>query len=176
MKTTKSDLTAARLRELLHYDPETGVFTRKVRTAQMMRVGDIAGNPHENGYITVQLLGRTYRAHVLAWLYTHSAWPPEDVDHINRVRHDNRISNLRLASRSENLQNSGLSRRNTSRHKGVRRQVLSGEPTGRWQAFIYLHRRFTHLGIFSSVEDAAAARKAAEALYHPFAVKEAAHA
>lgn len=167
------ELTAERLRELLHYDPETGVFTWKVTLSRRASAGSIAGAYGANkGYTPISVLKRKYQAHRLAWLYMRGVWPPEDLDHINRDRSDNRLANLRLASRTENSQNANLKRNNTSGCKGVSWHIQSG----RWRAHLMLNRRQIHLGLFDAFDDAVAARKAGEAQYHPFAPKEVAHA
>ena len=90
-----TELTAARLRKMLHYDPETGVFTR-------LWTGNVTGCPDAKGYLRIAADGRSYRAHRLAVLYMTGAWPSEQIDHINQVRTDNRWSNLRPATNGEN--------------------------------------------------------------------------
>lgn len=159
-----SDITAELLRELLHYEPETGVFTWRVSTSNRAIAGKQAGGLKSNGYVQIGLYTKRYHAHRLAWLYVYGSWPPDELDHINRCRADNRITNLRLASRPENNQNLGLSKRNSSGHIGVCWKRV----TGRWQARIMRDYQEVHLGYFGNVSDAVAARKAAEAEYHPF--------
>ena len=91
-------LTAARLRELLQYDPETGVFTRLVKTSNGIKVGDVAGTADARGYILIRVDGWLHLAHRLAWLHMTCEWPKGMIDHINGVRDDNRWSNLRRAA------------------------------------------------------------------------------
>lgn len=162
---SKLDLTAERLRTLLNYQPETGVFTWKVRTTNSIQVGDKAGSATANGYLRIRVDGRSYLAHRIAWLYVHGAWPTEDLDHINRVRDDCRLVNLRLASRSENMQNSSLARNNSSGHKGI----SWSNTHQRWQVSITHQKRRLHLGYFHDVREAVSARKQAEVSLHPFA-------
>ncbi|MCU4119319.1 HNH endonuclease signature motif containing protein [Variovorax sp. N23] len=100
----KSDLTAARLRELLHYDPETGVFTR-ASGGPGIRIGDVAGSLHADGYVAIMLKGSLYQAHRLAMLYVNGQWPDGEVDHRNGNRSDNRIDNLRNTTATVNQQN-----------------------------------------------------------------------
>lgn len=166
MKATKSDLTAARLRERFNYDPETGIFTLRSGKSRYP-IGRQVGCPDRTGYIQVYLDGRTYMAHRLAWLHVYGEWPPETIDHINRVRDDNRIENPRLASYLENNQNVGFRRNNKSGIKGVYWSAGSG----RWKAQIMVEYRNRSLGSYLHIDDAIAARKAAEAKYHPFAAK-----
>ena len=89
-------VTHDRLLEMLSYEPDTGHFRWRVNKAGPgAKVGKIAGNLHKFGYWRVKLDGKYYRAHRLAWFYTHKVWPAFDIDHINGVKHDNRITNLR---------------------------------------------------------------------------------
>ena len=90
-------LTQARLKEFLSYDPESGKGRKPV--------GAVAGCAHVHGYVSSMVDGKNYLHHRLAWLYVHGHFPPEDTDHINGVRSDNRLANLRLAERFENNQN-----------------------------------------------------------------------
>ena len=104
-----ADITAQRLRELLHYDPETGHFTRKVRTAQRHRVGDradlVSTTGNLAGYYRVALGGTKYLAHRLAWFYVHGMWPAGEIDHIDADRGNNRIANLRDVPAQMNKEN-----------------------------------------------------------------------
>lgn len=98
-------LTAERLRAALDYDPATGLFRWIERPNQKIIVGSIAGHVGRKGYIYVTIDKRKYAAHRLAWLYVNGEWPKEQIDHINRVKDDNRISNLRDVSDAENKLN-----------------------------------------------------------------------
>lgn len=100
----KCDLTHSRLCELLHYDPHTGVFRWAVDRARV-RAGDVAGCYDCNGYRTIRIDGYDYFAHRLAWFFVHASWPVAVIDHLNRRRYDNRLSNLRDVTQSENLRN-----------------------------------------------------------------------
>jgi hypothetical protein len=145
-------LTAERLREVLAYDPETGVFTRRVSRGPMS-AGSTAGYPDRDGYLMVCIDYQAYFAHRLAWLYTFGEWPSEDIDHIDRNPSNNALANLRPASRSENLANTKARRDNTSGKKGV----WWHKSAKKWAAGITVKRRAHHLGLFESIEDAAAA-------------------
>ena len=154
-------LTQARLKELLDYDPETGVFVWKVSRSRK-RAGSVAGSKHSAGYINIRIDGPKYLAHRLAWFFTTGKWPREQIDHINCVRADNRFENLRESSPGENARNSLLDARNTSGAKGV-----SWDAThGRWKAQIMVNGARVYLGYFDHVEDAAAAYADASARLH----------
>jgi len=157
----RPELTAEYLRSILNYDQETGIFTWKVSTSSRVKAGDVAGCPDGQGYLQISVQSRLYRAHRLAWLYACGEWPKLDIDHINRNRSDNRISNLRDVSRKQNGQNASKPSSNTSGYTGVswhRRR-------SKWQVKITHSYKMIHLGYFSILEEAIAARKAAEKLY-----------
>lgn len=160
-------LTAERLRQLLSYDPETGVFRRRVTQTNRNKVGDVAGTPNDKGYLLIMVDGRRYLAHRLAWFYVYGEWPAGEIDHINRQRSDNRIANLRDATRSLNTQNTGMFSSNTSGKKGVSFHRASGK----WQARIGLDGRLIHLGVHATKELAALAYEEARAKYHKGAIQ-----
>jgi hypothetical protein len=112
-------LTQERLKHLLDYDKNTGLFTRKVRTVNSVRVGDIAGGINQLGYRAISIDNKIYLAHRLVWLYMYGVFPEKDTDHINMDRADNRLCNLRTATRSQNMRNTGLRANNTTGVKGV---------------------------------------------------------
>jgi HNH endonuclease len=122
MTRKREALTQAELKEHLHYDPETGIFTRLKSIAHRVKIGDIAGCLHVgSGYVNIRVFGIHYKAHRLAWLYIHGINPCNDIDHINGNRSDNRIINLRDVTRSVNKQNTRkCSSNNKSGFLGVR--------------------------------------------------------
>jgi hypothetical protein len=157
-------ITAEHLRELLNYDPATGVFIWKERR-KGVRVGAVAGSIYSTGYRAIKIDQRHYLAHRLAWLYVRGEWPIVDIDHINRQRADNRITNLRPATRSQNQANVPIWRTSSSGYRGVTRRR-----SGRWGAGINAHGRRIELGTFGTPEEASAAyRAAAVAHYGKFA-------
>ena len=148
-------LTQDRLKELLAYDPETGVFQWK-RTKGRMKAGQLAGATDTYGYHVIRVDGVLYKAHRLAWLHTHGNWPAKVVDHINRRPGDNRLCNLREATQSENMHNAN--RKSESGVPGVR---WSSE-RNRWVAQIRVGYRNHVIGSFLSKDEAIAARQRAE--------------
>lgn len=152
-----------RLKELLHYDPDTGVFTN-IKARKGIRVGDVSGTTDRHGYKVIYIDRRQYKAHRLAWLYVNGEFPPEQIDHINRDREDNRICNLRCATRTENNQNLSVSSRNTSGHIGVSWCAR----LQKWHARIMANRKYIHIGYFNEIVDAIAARESAKRQYHTF--------
>jgi len=163
------DLTVGYLRERLHYDPETGVFTWLWRAGNEPWVGQWngrfagapAGSIDAKGYLTIKLDGRTYKAHHLAWLYVTGVLP-KLVDHVDRVRNNNRWRNLRLATSAEQARNRPASSRSMSGVKGVSQRP----DTGRWWARIYVARRMHSLGVYDSLDEAQAAYAAAAKNLH----------
>ena len=98
-------LTIQRISELLDYNKDTGIFVWKIRTSNCIQIGDIAGGLNVDGYLRIKIDGKKYFAHRLAWACVYGSWPVNDIDHIDGIRNNNRISNLRDVTRSVNLQN-----------------------------------------------------------------------
>lgn len=146
-------LTAAGLRELFEYDPTTGVFTRLVYRSPNAKPGDIAGTPGKDGYVQIQIDGKLYKAHRLAWLYVKGEWPPHGVDHRDTIKSNNAWINLRAATPAQNAGNCGPRTSNTSGYKGVCRI----KKNGKWMAQIQIGGRFNFLGYFETAEQAHAA-------------------
>lgn len=161
MATT--DLTAQRLRELLSYDPETGAFTRLVSTCNRVKVGDVAGTLHHEGYIHIRVGGVIRRAHRLAWLYMMGQWPADEIDHINGRRSDNRWANLRDVSKRNNLENQ---RRAQAGNKSGLLGVDYRANLGKWTAQIQVNGKKRHLGTFDTPELAHAAYTEAKRELH----------
>ena len=111
-------LTQARVREVLHYDPETGVFTNRVWRGGNSQVGSVAGWTNGSDYVLVSVDGGQYLAHRLAWFYVHGVWPESDIDHRNHITTDNRLVNLRCGSRSQNNCNQIKARKDNKREIG----------------------------------------------------------
>jgi hypothetical protein len=143
-------LDVNQLFDFLNYDPETGVFIWKVNTARSGKIGNIAGNVNCRGYRSIWINGLQFYAHRLAWAMSHGEWPTLDVDHINQNKSDNRICNLRNASRSENMFNRGKNKNNTSGVKGV----SFCKDTNTWVSRIMVNRKTIHVGRFADKHDA----------------------
>ncbi|RWB95660.1 MAG: HNH endonuclease [Mesorhizobium sp.] len=146
-------LTLTRLKELLRYDPVTGEFRWLVRRGHVM-AGAIAGSINSVGHRQIEIDGRKYLAHVLAWFYMLGVWPETDLDHESTVKDDNRWSNLREASRSQNVANTGARKNNKVGVKGV-----TTLPSGRFAASIKVDGKQIYLGSFDTVEAAGKAYK-----------------
>lgn len=143
-------LTQERLKELLNYDPETGVFTRLIRSSNRGKVGDVAGSMNGNGYLAANIDRSSYKMHRVAFLYMTGAWPVKEVDHINGIRHDNKWNNLRQVTRAQNLQNQhGAKVCSSTGYLGVK--PCPGR-LGFFLAQINTNKKRTHLGTFPSPE------------------------
>ena len=165
---TKSLPSPELLRKLLRYEPDTGKLFWKVRPEgrpewnaryagkEAMTARDTGGYPYG------QIYKRPHRAHRVIWAIVTGAWPKADIDHINGDRSDNRIENLREATRSQNCHNSGLQARNTSGFKGVHFDKRSG----RWRSKIMHCGRETHLGLYETPQEAHAAYSDAASRLH----------
>lgn len=154
-------LTQERLKELLEYNPETGVFTWLNKPCKNMESGKVAGT-NIDGYILISIDYKKYLAHRLVWFYVYGYWP-EEIDHKNHVRDDNKIANLREVTGKENKKNLSLQSNNTSGVTGVSRHKHSD----RWQSSIKVNRKTIFLGYHRGLFEAVAVRKSAE-LKHGF--------
>ena len=162
----RKELTQERLKELLHYDPETGVFTWKTSTSNRRAKGAVAGSLSVHGYCCIGIDGKVYTAHRLAFLYMRGALPSKSVDHRNRDRADNRWCNLREASPGQNSMNSRMRSDNSTGYKGV----VWDKKKRLYKATIKKGAKSFLLGYFDCPLDAAAAyNKAAAQLHGEFA-------
>lgn len=160
MAKTSIPLTAERLKQLVHYDPETGVFTA-AQPRGGIKAGWRLGTTTGKGYRSIMIDGRCYRGNRLAWFYMTGEWPPSLVDHADRDRLNDRWSNLRLANNSQNGINAKPPTNNTSGVTGV----SWVKRNSRWLAYITVNYRRVYVGMFADIESAIAARRAAE-LHH----------
>jgi hypothetical protein len=144
-----TSLTQERLKHLLEYDPEDGVFTRRVACRPCCRAGDEAGYMHK-GYRRVTIDGSAYLVHRLAFLWMTGEWPTGHVDHRDGNKLNNKWSNLRPATWTQNQGNKPVRLDSTSGLKGVawRPRIQ------KWVAYIGSNKQRVHLGVFTSKEDA----------------------
>lgn len=140
------------LKEALEYSPTTGLFIRKIRTSNRIKIGDIAGGLDAKGYVIIRLKNKSHKAHRLAWLYVYGEMPSKEIDHINGIKNDNRISNLRDVSKNINQQNTNAKGYHKDRNK--------------WAAQIRVNKETHYLGSFESEAAASIAYKNAKELYH----------
>ena len=149
-------LTADRLRQVLRYEPRTGLFFW-IEPAPKRVLGGVAGSSKGAGsYTQIGIDGSNYLAHRLAWLYVKGQWPSAELDHRNRIKSDNRWRNLREATHKQNAENQPT-RASRSSVRGVYLQK-----DGRYQAYISHHGRRIHLGRHNTLAAAKRARRAAE--------------
>lgn len=157
-------LTQEHLKTLLEYDPDTGQFVWLTdRPGGRVKAGDVAGTTHYSGYRYVTVSGITVTEHRLAWFYVYGRWPSGDIDHINRLRGDNRLCNLRETTRAENCQNQPLRKSNKSGVTGVYYHKMSAK----WAASISINKKQIHLGVYDTMEEAVKVRRAAETEHYP---------
>lgn len=154
MKPRKDTLTQEELKQILSYDKDTGEFTWLVRTAHKIYVGDTAGYLRDNGYIIIVIKNKNYRAHRLAWLYVNGKFPKDFIDHINGIKNDNRICNLREATSQQNHFN-----------KNVKGYSFDAKK-GKYHAYIGKDGKRTNLGYFKTEAEAKAVYLEAKLKYH----------
>lgn len=148
------------LKKYLHYDPETGLFTRLASGGRGVMVGDVAGTVNSDAYLRIVVNGKCYQAHRLAFLYMKGRFP-DQCDHINHKRADNRWVNLREVTQAENLRNKSIQKNNTSGFTGV----YWHKHTNNWRVQLYLNKNRKELGYFTKLSDAVKARIDAEIEY-----------
>ncbi len=160
-------VTPGRIRELYNYDPETGIFTRRVKTGRSTVVGEAVGSLALNGYLRITVDNVRLLAHRAAWMYSMDEIPDGDIDHINGDRQDNRLCNLRKATRSENMQNE---RRSRAGSKSGLLGAFWHSASGKWMARVRIPggHGYEYLGLFETAEQANAAYIAAKRRLHPF--------
>ena len=149
----KTELTQQRLKDLVCYDPLSGEIRWRFSQSPRFKPWALAGFTTRQGYIDIKVDGRTYKAHRLAWLYMTGEHPSKEVDHINRVKSDNRWENLRQASRDENQWNASLRSDSTCGVSGV----TFNKQSGKWKTQCRANKKRYFLGSYDTKEEAAAA-------------------
>ncbi len=148
-------VTQERLKELLNYDPETGLFTNKTTRGNRAKIGEVAGGLDSDGYITICVDYRRYKAHILAFLYMEGYMPEHEVDHKKGIRTDNRWKELRHVSKSCNHQNLCINKNNTSGFPGVCRTTNKNI---KWRTEIGVNNKRVYLGSYDTPLEAALVR------------------
>lgn len=174
----EDDITAEMCRQLVRYDPQTGKLFWRWRSREWFADQRAFSSwnakhadreafiqPNDEGYLRGVMLRRTFRAQRVAWAVFHGHWPAGEIDHINGLKADNRIENLRDVPKKANCRNRRIRSDNRSGATGVALDLN----TMRWRATIRALGRNVHLGVFDTKESAVAARAAAQAEYgyHP---------
>ena len=155
-------LTQARLKQLLYLDQFSRFHWIK-KVGNSMKNCGIAGSIDRHGYIKIRVDNFYYLAHRLAWLYENGEFPEKHLDHINRIKTDNRISNLRPATCLQNSQNHALPQSNNeSGYRGV------SFHRGKWRAVIYKNKKQIYLGNFKTIAEANSAYLSAKTDLHNF--------
>ena len=144
------------------FDHRDGDLYWKERPSNRVDVSKPAGYVKHNGYKQIKIKNKNYLTHRLIWLYVHGKFPENTIDHINGIRHDNNIENLRDVSQKENNKNKAKHKNNTSGYVGV----CWNRDSDKWMARIAVDGKLKYLGLFNILEDAAAARQQADIKYN----------
>lgn len=160
MAAKQSSLTQACIKEILDYNPETGELKWKACRSTNIKPGTRFGSHCRLGYLRGKVNRETFAAHRVIWLYVYGEWPAGEIDHINGVRDDNRLANLRVVTRQQN---------NHNRHKSWAGSGFMGVYAnhGRWRAAINVNKKTVTIGNFGTREEAAAAYIEAKRRLHP---------
>lgn len=152
------------LKEYLEYDPLTGVFIWKRKVHSNIMIGAIAGTFDKDGYIQIVFSRYMFKAHRLAWFFIHNEWPEQQLDHRDENKSNNSISNLRLATGTQNNANRGPYSNNQLGVKGIRKYRQ------KYIAQITVSGQCLYLGLYNTVEEASDAyAKAAKHHFGEFA-------
>jgi hypothetical protein len=157
-------ITQERLKELLHYNPDTGLFTRAIDAGSggQYKAGTLAGCKRKDGYVILSIDGKRYFAHRIAWIYMTGVLPDEQIDHKDLNRSNNIFGNLRQATDLQNRMNTRKRATNTSGFKGV----MFERRRNKWISKMWVNHKQIHLGYFHNKEDAAKAYEKAAIKYH----------
>lgn len=155
-------LTQKQLKETLHYNPETGMFTWLTVNSNRVKIGGLAGwLDKTTGYSRININKKSYQAHRLAFLYMSGRWPKHEIDHDNHIRNDNRWPNLSEVTHKENVKNMSLSKKNTSGVTGV----CWHKKAGKWHVQVYAAGVKPHFGLFIDKFEAICCRMSANNKY-----------
>ena len=158
------EITQELLKELFDYDNGNLIWKKKTLPKSNVKIGSISGTMGTHGYIQTGLFGKLYLNHRLVWIYHYGYWPTDQLDHINRIRTDNRIENLRECSNSENNQNKSMRSDNKSGVSGVSWYKKGNK----WQSQLKINGKLIHLGYFDTIDNAKLVYDNAKEKYHEF--------
>lgn len=161
-------VTAEYLRQILRYDQSTGEFFWLEKVSRKVIAGEQAGTTRPDGYRTLQLFGKRYLAHRLAWLYVYGTWPRELLDHRDRNPSNNAIGNLREATDGQNKQNAVVAKSHNASSGLLGVTFDTRKKTNPWRAAIRVDGTTRHLGVFPTKEDAHEAYLRAKEELHAF--------
>ena len=157
-----AELRSDNVLDYVTYNQDTGIFSWKGRASLSVPIGGVVGSKTKSGYVEARIGGRRYLLHRLAWFVVHGEWPNGEIDHINGIRDDNRIDNLRVATFCNNQQNKGVRVDNTSGVKGVCWDKWSKS----WKARVSSNGVLVYEGRFKNIDDANAAVERARIEHH----------
>ena len=157
MNLKESSLSHEELLEILDYDKDTGIFTWTGKR-KGTKAGKIAGTISSDNYVQIQISGKLYRSHRLAWFYIYKTWPTNLIDHIDRDTLNSSIYNLREATPATNQRNRKINKNSTTGIKGV----SLNNNTGKYEVYIKINYKKKHLGLFSTIEEAILAQNKAQ--------------
>jgi hypothetical protein len=161
------NVSYARVRELFDYQPKTGKLIWLVAHGRWKRIpaGTAAGTLTTANHLVVRIDGDNYLCHRVIWLWVTGKWPANEIDHRDLNGSNNKWSNLRTATHAQNNQNKKVQKNSRTKFKGVQKII-----SGRWRAYISIGRKFRHIGMFDTPQEARRAYlKAAKRLYGDFA-------
>lgn len=157
---SNSDLTAEDVRGLFDYDPTTGALINRVKRSTS-NIGDRAGFLNGQGYRLIKIWGKKYSAPRVIWLHVTGRWPVKEIDHINLVRDDDRIVNLREADRSQNCANKGVFfKKNSLGYRGLKKKGA------RFEVVLCIRGVEKYIGVYHDIQVAALAYDVAAKKYH----------
>lgn len=160
MSKKEAGLSYERAIEIFRYDAENGLLERKLKSGRWKTCGHKADC---HGYGVVRVDGKNHKAHRLVWLLTYGEWPEHEIDHLDRNRMNNRISNLRAVTTAENGHNRRMSNNNSSGYPGV----SFNKQHKKYVTYIGVNDNITYLGLYNTAEEAFLAYQLAKIQYHP---------